>query len=805
MTHTARLDEKCESPSRNDSQLELTIYQIADDAMLKQNRGDGSGWEWCWADWQRDWMDATPGRFAYRCLPLTIANQTGLWITNPVGFTATWQGTRARVASTSSSINRPRSGRTGSRNEFGLGIITWNTPFLFRTKPEGSRLLVCGPANQFKANAHPLTAILESDWMTMSFTMNWKIMKPGDPVRFEVGEPLFQAIPLLSNACSDLEEASVTYKKMDDDPEVALAYREWDQSRIRFMERSKAGGVKPDEWQRDYFLGRDAFGTAGRPGSHDEGETTERPLRRNGGRDEPGRSHVRSRPAHRRHRASECPGAFQSSSGELPAPVHATAEVKPSGSASEQPGSQPVGRPVTDEWRRWIAENLMLGASRDSILNVMVRRRSRAVGVRIRDRPGLKSPYLRGAERLCNRLQKREWLLAAYRKLNRLHPDSGEIERRHRLSPRRVPRVLLLRQSPRHHHGHDGRLAGARGNGASNTSRAISAIAKLKCRSAAAASGNYEAERDKFRRKMLFSEFIEKVRTTGKSNDIYITASNNSANKAALPELWDDIVQIPEYLDGQSLQNGFFWFGPGRNDHTVPPRSDQQPHGAGDRPEADPASPVVGHAAHEKPLSRLLRDRRTCNAAGSRSEPRPAADLRVHPQPGRDPLLARRLLALRRSARDLGDRVFHQLRLRRQRLHELLPDLSRRLSVSSVALCCGTPSRRSCRTIAPSSSAPRLEREALCSPKPWSSLGSPASRGSILSRPTKTIWSRSAWASRRIPSTSKKFLAPGMTPNGVFGAKVHWHQFVHLTTKLRSDSRATAGPISSSCAAPSPT
>ena len=32
-------------------------------------------------------------------------------------------------------------------NQFGEGIITWNTPFLFRTKPAGSRLLVCGPAN----------------------------------------------------------------------------------------------------------------------------------------------------------------------------------------------------------------------------------------------------------------------------------------------------------------------------------------------------------------------------------------------------------------------------------------------------------------------------------------------------------------------------------------------------------------------------------------------------------------------------------------------------------------------------------
>ena len=52
----------------------------------------------------------------------------------------------------------------------------------------------------------------------MSFTMNWKIMNVGEPVRFEMGEPLFQAIPLLSNACADLEGASVTYKKLDDDP-----------------------------------------------------------------------------------------------------------------------------------------------------------------------------------------------------------------------------------------------------------------------------------------------------------------------------------------------------------------------------------------------------------------------------------------------------------------------------------------------------------------------------------------------------------------------------------------------------------
>src|SRR5881397_1242628 len=76
-------------------QLSVDIFQIVDDSTLRRNRHDGTGWDWGWADWQRGWMNATPSRNAYRCLPLTIANQTGWWIKNPVGFTANWRGPTA--------------------------------------------------------------------------------------------------------------------------------------------------------------------------------------------------------------------------------------------------------------------------------------------------------------------------------------------------------------------------------------------------------------------------------------------------------------------------------------------------------------------------------------------------------------------------------------------------------------------------------------------------------------------------------------------------------------------------------------
>ncbi len=241
-------------------QLEVHIYQITDDSMMKKNRTDGTGWEWCWADWQRTWMNNTPQRYAYRCLPLTIVNQTGWWIKNPVGFSASWRGA---TSPGSIDFQFDTAGEVWApwiNSQFGEGIITWNTPFLFRTKPEGSRLLVCGPVNYFKENLHPLTALIESDWISMSFTMNYKIMTPHKPVRFEVGEPLFQAIPLANNVCADLERSSVTFQKLTDDPDLCRAYHEWDVARRQFHEQKSKGEIRPDDWQRDYFQGRDAIG-----------------------------------------------------------------------------------------------------------------------------------------------------------------------------------------------------------------------------------------------------------------------------------------------------------------------------------------------------------------------------------------------------------------------------------------------------------------------------------------------------------------------------------------------------------------
>jgi hypothetical protein len=89
-------------------------------------------------------MDATGQRFAYRCLPLLMANQAGWLLLNSHGLRATWDGgdgTQAlRLEYVSGEPPYP------ATSHFGHGILTWHVPYLFRTPP-GYNLLARGPAN----------------------------------------------------------------------------------------------------------------------------------------------------------------------------------------------------------------------------------------------------------------------------------------------------------------------------------------------------------------------------------------------------------------------------------------------------------------------------------------------------------------------------------------------------------------------------------------------------------------------------------------------------------------------------------
>ncbi len=130
---------------------------------------------------RRDWMHVKDDN-AYRCLPLTMANQLGWFVLNPAGFVVEWtgDGVRSPVEITFDEPLSPRQ-RHYVEDHFGNGIVTWHIPYLFRTPP-GYNLLVRGPANWIKDGIQALEGMIESDWIDATFTMNWKITRSHTPI-----------------------------------------------------------------------------------------------------------------------------------------------------------------------------------------------------------------------------------------------------------------------------------------------------------------------------------------------------------------------------------------------------------------------------------------------------------------------------------------------------------------------------------------------------------------------------------------------------------------------------------------------
>lgn len=209
----------------------------------------------------RDWMDGTYDRWANRCLPLLMANESGWSLLNPHGFTATWDG-GSLDSSLMIQLDQPPPRHGLACSIFGYGIITWGVPYLFKTDP-GWNLLARGPVNDPKDGVGPLEGLVETDWATAKFTMNWKMTRPGLPVRFEAGEPFCTIVPQRRYELESFEPRKGT---ITDDPELEHSFQRWQRNRdqnsiLQFVSQyGKVDGFDELSWERDYFRGRSRDG-----------------------------------------------------------------------------------------------------------------------------------------------------------------------------------------------------------------------------------------------------------------------------------------------------------------------------------------------------------------------------------------------------------------------------------------------------------------------------------------------------------------------------------------------------------------
>jgi hypothetical protein len=202
----------------------------------------------------RAWMDATPDAFAYRCLPLNIANAHGWEILTPVGFAAYWRG----GSTTADVIIRPDKDMPPASapvSLFGQGTLTIHIQALFRTPP-GWNLFTSGSPNSAKEGIAPLSGVIETDWAPYTFTMNWRFTRRNHWIRFEAGEPICFIQPTPRNA---LEQMNPKFVPLNDNPEAARQFAAWSQSRNDFQAEvaKKSPSAGSDQWQKRYYRGLD--------------------------------------------------------------------------------------------------------------------------------------------------------------------------------------------------------------------------------------------------------------------------------------------------------------------------------------------------------------------------------------------------------------------------------------------------------------------------------------------------------------------------------------------------------------------
>ena len=181
---------------------------------------------------RRDWMDATQQGLPYRCIPLSVANVHGWELLCPYSFEVEWTGGPAaadlrirRQPAPEASGVAPGAAADEPRafldSHFGNGILTFNPMVILCTEP-GYNLWLSGPSNHFKDGIAAMTALIETDWLPYTFSMNWKVTRPNTVIRFEKDEPFGFFFPVPRGVVAACEPSMAD---MSSEPAIAENYR----------------------------------------------------------------------------------------------------------------------------------------------------------------------------------------------------------------------------------------------------------------------------------------------------------------------------------------------------------------------------------------------------------------------------------------------------------------------------------------------------------------------------------------------------------------------------------------------------
>lgn len=150
---------------------------------------------------QRDWMDETAGRHAYRCFPVSLANSVGWSISFLDDIEFVWDGI---TDTTSDHVKILKSGPQVCNTDRANATISFNSELTFRTDEDISILSIV-PPNYFIDGAVPFTSIMSTSFYPHPYPIAWRITRPNVNILIPAGTPVATLIPISLGKLSSIE------------------------------------------------------------------------------------------------------------------------------------------------------------------------------------------------------------------------------------------------------------------------------------------------------------------------------------------------------------------------------------------------------------------------------------------------------------------------------------------------------------------------------------------------------------------------------------------------------------------------